>query len=427
VALSAYLDVFNTGTGIAGTTIARSGYGFQPVAFLLWTTGRTETTDAGGSASCVGNIGLGVSATDRRCVAWYLADGGGNANSGTGRFNAAILMEGTGDTTTAGALDVQSVDSDGLTFVVDVQFTASLRVQVLAWGGSDVTAAATGSFDTGTSTGNQSISLGWQPSLVFFLSARVVTENTFSQDASWTFGVAQSNTARWCIGAFNNDNATTMATRRYGTPLECGVQVTAAATDSNVRWDFVSMDATGFTINRLEAGANTRVYYLALAGGAWAVGSLTTRTDGNDIAVTGLGFQPAGLLFGSHGTAASTQDTLDTHGMASLGAATSPTARGAHAYSDENGLGDAEVATFVEHDAVYIASDLADGVAALMDLKSLETTGFTTVMDTPEPSAGAFVGWVAGGNVVAPPAGRTTHNTRSQPLGLAHGLGFRIG
>ena len=412
MSLACFLDSFNVTTGTAGTTIPRSGYGFSPKAFLIWTMGRTEATDAAGSSNAKISMGVGASSTARRAVGSYAQDVAAAAISGCSRATAAVLVEVVSATATAGKLDVSSIDAEGITFIIDVQFVTNLRVHVLAIGGTDVTAVDVGTFNTTNTTGNLDVTTGFPPDIVFFLSANnTANDDVVESDCVGGLGVAASSAQQAVVLSANNNTATNMNTTRYGYAGECYGSVAANVSSTTVRGTYVGTTGTGFTVNRLESGTNTSIIYLAIQGGAWAVGTLTTRTDGADIAVTGLAGQPVGLLFCSHGAPQSTQDTVDDHGMFSLGAATSPTARAAQGYSDQDALADAEIATFVEYDAVYVKSDLADGVDALMDLKSIGPTDFVTVMDDTEPTAGSMVVWVAGMNVTAPasPLGSGTH------------------
>lgn len=88
--------------------------------------------------------------------------------------------------------------------------------------------------------------------------------------------------------------------------------------------------------------------------------------------------------------------------MLSVGAASSPSNRGCLGYSDENGLTTTEITTGVEFDEVYMSFDLADGIEALMDLKSIESTGFTCVMDDVETLLAADVHWISVGPAAVP-------------------------
>jgi hypothetical protein len=91
VALQAFFDSFNVTTGAIGTTIVRTGYGFQPKAFLLWGFGRTEAGPAAGRGTLKATIGLATSATDRRCQGIYSGDALASAVTGGIRLSLPRL------------------------------------------------------------------------------------------------------------------------------------------------------------------------------------------------------------------------------------------------------------------------------------------------------------------------------------------------
>ncbi len=68
---------------------------------------------------------------------------------------------------------------------------------------------------------------------------------------------------------------------------------------------------------------------------------------------------------------------------------------------DENGTADSETARAVEHDEVYANIATDDTIEGLLDIKSIDSDGFTCVMDDPDPSA-AFVPYMAFGDTAAP-------------------------
>jgi len=167
---------------------------------------------------------------------------------------------------------------------------------------------------------------------------------------------------------------------------------------STIRNSFVSFDADGFTLNALEASAQRYFNFICLKGGQYSAGDITTRTDGNDIAET-VGFTPVALLFASANRALSTQDTLTDHNSISIGAGTSTTNRACAAIWDQDALADTETA-FANYDTAVYANVADDAIAGLMDIKSIDASGFTCVMDDTDPTA-CWVTYLAIGAVVA--------------------------
>lgn len=159
-----------------------------------------------------------------------------------------------------------------------------------------------GNFTTNTSTGNQSITgVGFQPKVVFFIT----TVNTSVGNADsliYGFGVATSSTARWSMSAASMDNlgGNSNDDRAFNSDECISVNVNASIL---LEADFVSMDSDGFTINITTADATGRIVgYLALGGsdlsvkvGTWDL----PTTTGTGKTVTGVGFQPSGMLVGN--------------------------------------------------------------------------------------------------------------------------------
>jgi hypothetical protein len=155
-------------------------------------------------------------------------------------------------------------------------------------------------------------------------------------------------------------------------------------------------------VNWLERGLDTRVYYLSIQGGSWAVGDLLTQTDTTTaMAESGFGFSPSSLLFVSAGKAEDASDTSSAHWKMSVGMATSTSNCGAVAGGSRNGNTTMFTQNFIEYDSVYINFDPAtDAITGLMDVQSFDSDGATMIMDDADPSQ-AFVWYVAAGSTPA--------------------------
>ena len=393
---------FNTGTGAAASTVAVTGVGFTPKALILWwtkstTTGSTDETVAGSI-----NFGIGFVAdtTHRNCTTYQSEDASATTDSDTMFWSDAAVGVMTITGAVDGLLDLQSYDADGFTMVVDDQFTASYHISYLALGGTDITNVFAGTQATPAATGNAAVTgVGFAPSVLFNWTGRGETTGTRADNAAIGFGCAVSTSQRGTT-AIHSVNGVEPYAKSYGygsETLSLGSTGGAGSTNMLIRGDLVSFNADGFTINWINTAAPRSHGYLAIKGGNWAVGSLTTRTDGADIAVTGLGFTPAFGLFSSVGVAQSTVDVATGNAMLSVGAFDSVSSRVAQAIMEVDGVADSKTAYSVEHDEVYINFGTADAQVGLMDIKSVESAGFTCVMVDTDPS-GAFVWYVTAGN-----------------------------
>lgn len=393
----------NTTTNAAGNTVVVNTLGFQPKVIFFWWNGRVDTTDAVGRRTQQTGFGYAVSTTDRRYATCLSQDTPTSMVTNRMQGNAACI----GITTTAdaidGLMDLQSMDSGGFTLVIDDAFTASYTIHYLALGGSDIVSVAGNNFTMATVTGNQDVEqVSFLPNFIFFFSSGQQTINdSVSVDATLTLGAAKSSSNRYTYVGGSNDGAGNAQTMSYCYDGECIAFLDSAITATESRADFVnfhSSPANGFRINWLENAVTTKIIsYVAIqfTNDSYVVlGDLLTRTDGNDIVESGFPHLPLGGMFISHCKAKSTQDTAQDDFELSIGAFNSASSRSAIGMMDDDAAATAVVGTAIEFDEVYInLPNTAASVEGLMDIKSVDATGFTAVMDDTDPSA-AFV-WYA--------------------------------
>jgi hypothetical protein len=398
MALSAKVGSFDTGTDAVSSSVIVTGVGFQPSAIMFWWSGRTGSSDAVGSAHIQRGFGCATSSTSRRAVASRSEDAAATSDvSRAGYDSACVVVMSPTSAAIDGLLDFASFDSDGFTLTVDDQFTASYRIHYLALGGADLTNATTGSFSTAAGTGDEAYTgVGFQPDCVIFLAPNTNTLNSAQGGGEMCIGAAvdASNQAVWYGDAIAVSG--TMATINYCRAGECYVNSSSSAT--TIRASLSTMDADGFTLNFSEAAAATTVFYLALRGGRYAVGDISTPANTTPFAETSVGVgTPVAAMFVSAGKVEDAEDTPSVHDRWSLGAATSSSAQVAMGTWEENGTADAENATAVEHDAVFVNIASTDAVQSRMELDSMDSDGFTLSMETAD-AGGQFVWYVAFGS-----------------------------
>lgn len=407
----------SSGTAVVTTTIdvetldGQSGTPFVPVATLFFWSGRTESADAVGGQNHRRGVGFGVSATDRRCMFTQSVDAAAAAASDMAQRDDACIGVLDSAGAVAGLLDY-SVQGNGFRLTVDDQFPDDVRIGYLALGGDSLTLAKTGRITQPTSAGSQVTSgLGIAPSAAFFLGyGSSGTPPHATTDSRLGFGFAHSSTGQAAYTGGSNDAAATMVARSYCLDgVEClAIAGTSVGVSQVARAALTSFDATGFTLNWIEADATARsVFYLLIQGGSWKQFALTTLTDTTtDIATTGHGFAPAGALLLSAARAESTQDTASDHDAWSMGACASVSQRVAMATLDQTALADSAVSNAVEHDEVYVNLSATDTIQGLMDIKSFDADGLTFIMDDADPAgcfiAGLAVGPRAAGGVPVP-------------------------
>lgn len=403
MAMDSAVGSFNTGTGAIGTTVVVSGLSFAPVVVFFWWNGRTETIDASGRRTATRGFSAASSTTSRRRVNTLAQDTPTTMVTNRSQDDTEVVAISTTSSTVDGLLDVQSFDSGGFTLVVDDQFTADYRVQFLALGGSDITDVNIDHFTKNTTTGNQDItSLSFEPDLVLmFSSGQTTMGGTIAADSRFCIGAIDSAGRQAVYAGGSNNNAGNAQTLSYCTDLECFAQYDAAITSVVDRASYVSMLSNGFRINWDENTGATAdlIIFVALKGGNYRVDSLLTQTDTTtDIVKSGFGFTPVSALFVSHAKAESTINTAQDDDDWSTGAFSSTSLRVAMATSDDDAAATAIVSSATEHDEVYINLNANTGaVEGLMDIKSIDSDGFTLIMDDADPSQ-AFVWFIAFGS-----------------------------
>lgn len=398
MAFDAYVGSFNLDTGLTATqTQAITGVGFEPKLVIFWYTGSTATSDttAGGDSKVV--MAAATSASNRYCAGGSEVDA--QATSAGGRFKYTdrvihVIRGSTAFEAVDGYFDFSSMDSDGFTLIVDDAVTVALRISYLALGGSDLTNVYLAEVEVPSSTGNWDYtSVGFQPDAAIFFSSGMWYGVSDTISPSLSVGMAVSSSAQGVASCWSRGQQLTTETNAYNYSGE----VLASGRGPGERDTFVSFLSNGFRLNHLEGVASTySMGVICLKGGQYTVGNLTTRTDANDIVESGFGFQPEAILFASANRSLSTQDVATADAKLSIGAATSTTNRAVQAFWSDNAAADVACAYANYDSAVYAHVD-SDSIVALMDIKSIDSGGFTCVMDDTEPTTASWVTYVAFG------------------------------
>lgn len=389
MSLNAKVGAFSTGTGSADVEVT---VGFQPKAIIFWWGGRTDLVDAVGQRNIDYGFGFATSATSRVCFAAHCEDDQTNTATARAPRNDSCVNTVDSSQSVDGIADLKSMEPDGFIIAIDDPFSYDLRVHYLALGGDSITDAVCGtdslSFNDTTISG-----VGFQPDLMFIGTNGETSWNQRAGGAWLGLGAGISSTQRATLtGATGNGESSSDAVS-YCIDIEFISKCRGGVV--NFRQGFSAMNSDGCTTTHIEAPGPRLVGYLALKGGDYKIGSLLTRDDGEDISVSGLASKPSAAFFASHTRAESTQDSADTHFKQSLGAFSSLTDRGVQSINDEQ-INPTDCYSAIEYDEVYANIDNAGAIQGLMDVKSIESDGFTCVMDDTDPSA-ALVWYVTFG------------------------------
>lgn len=373
--------------------------GFDPKAVIAFYGSQTAT---GGSADS--HFGFGFSGTAAEDVSTYSNSDDGVTTSDTVRstLTTAFLKSTVAGATTARiTATMSSMGTDKFT----TNFSATVngvKHSFLALGGTDVTNAAAGTVASNTTTANFSVTgLGFQPDIVF-LSVQLITgTGTANNNSVIGFGVAKSSSERWCM-VMRSQNAQADANTARGFYNNRCLVLSSAITDNVVdEYDFVSMDSDGFTLSHpTSSGTAWGIVYLAIKGGQWALGTFNQATStGVQTSVSGLAFQPVGIILGSAGH--DTANTITTTARMSFGAASSTTSREAIFAGDEDAAATMKADSYYATDKVIVLCDEAGGgsptVLAAADLDSFNSGGFSLNWTTAD-STQRIIGYVAFGS-----------------------------
>jgi len=114
-----FVDEFVTSTTL-NATIARSGYGFQPSAGMVYSVAEPESTADTSVAHSECCMGAYLSAGDRQAVTATDQDAvGTSAISVAVEYDEVYVNLAVGAATIDGLMDVSTIDSDGITYIMD--------------------------------------------------------------------------------------------------------------------------------------------------------------------------------------------------------------------------------------------------------------------------------------------------------------------
>ena len=404
MATSVKVGTFQTGTGT--TAISPTSFGFQPRVVCMWT---TYPGDAGDGAN---NYSLSFGcmtdeATNQQRGIWMGCDQAiDNSDCNQIMYDDRVARVYNGGTTLVGDLNMTSFDADGFTVTPVDAFTSDTTFGYWALGGTDITDASLDTLSRDATIATYSTTApGFQPDfLLYFGTLGAAAVNTMEASAYLSLGFTDgTNAAVMATEAL--DNQATSDTRQYTRSAAGQLELfalTQAATGVLQRESFVSFDANGFTMNRVEASGTRSTFALTIKGGQWFVGDLLSVTSITSIAETGVGFTPKGLVFLKASVTAgqNTSDTSTAGGSFSLGAATSSTERFAMQTAANDGNA-ANTGYFNNQSTVKISlrHNPPDNVLqGDIDFTSMDADGFTLAQEDADPSQFFCVYFAVGNN-----------------------------
>lgn len=297
MALNAQVAAITANTLAGGQTT--SGVGFQPKLLMML---GSRTTTAGSIAGASFGLGYGDVVHNETFVGFNSADNVATTDAVRTTLNTRIFQASPpGDATEDCSASLTSFNSDGWQLNYNAASSA-FNLGYLALGGSDIANTVTGTFAMNSTTGSQSVTgLGFTPDVVFFSVVNATALGSVNTHYALSYGAATA-TSQWGVAVAGRSGAGTSNTRRAFRTNACGIICYSNSDAVEVAFNIVSMDVDGFTINisgAAGAGTTYQVAYTAIKGGRWKVGTFQQPTTTGNQSVTGVGFEPSGVIIGS--------------------------------------------------------------------------------------------------------------------------------
>lgn len=397
-----FVDGFNVSTGGAGTTQVRTGYGATPKAIIVFSTGRSGAVTAAGRQSFMTAFGFASGPSARFAAMAYSNDAEPLTDTERIHRTDCVFVTRFGGSTD-GRLDVQSFDADGVTFIVDEQFSAAWRITVLAIMGRDVQAEVS-SFSLRDEIGEQEAAVStFLPDTA--LLASINSSSGTSTTAYMSIGCASgpNGAIQNRVSSIMDQNAvTTTNTGSYSIDGEAYATLATTAPVLNGRSVVTEWRSNGFVIDArkvITGSPTTRgVGTLCLKGVQFTLGDLLTLTStGVDINITGLPETVRGGLFVSTCLPENVMDVRQDGAAMSIGAFTGVGAQQAQGMASQHGQADSVVGASFDTANVY--SNMAANAASVEGAMAVTAVGSGTVtlqMTDADPTQN-FVWYLIGG------------------------------
>ncbi len=406
---------FSTTTGVAGTTVALTGFGFTPVAgrsfIQFWWDGRTELVNTIGNASHRRGTGISTGPSVNYCATSKSKDAVALADTASDQHELRCVEIINASTDTVdGEGRITSYDADGATFTVDNQFGQSFTIHYKAYEGIEIEASTYGIITEPGAIGTVSYTFpGRRPDALIAIGtsgnvlAGIATGSRFMQGFA-TFAKNAIQQFTFCAGS--QDGVSPTDTANYAQDGQFLSLLDSGISNVTTRARVTAVNGNGFDLTWDEvSGIGGREWQiLAISGGQWLAGSMLTVTAGNNITVTGVPFTPRGYTLVSSNRAQPASDTLSTPDEWCMGAVDQNANQRSMAVEDATGVATSLVSTVVQFDSV-IATGNGLVPAPPIDCRITHTNftvdGWVDAQPTSD-GAGRWIGYFAEGDAIPP-------------------------
>lgn len=334
-AIGANLDVkvgsFAANTSTGNQTVAH-GLASTPKVILFW---GTNASADGNATHAVHMLGVGISSTERRNISTYAESADVTQVNAVSQQNSSCIFYAS----LAKTADLVSID--GTNFVINWTVAPGIAyvINYMAIGGSALTNYKLGIVTAKTSTGSQAYTgVGFQPDALMLFAGKWSTPETFHLTTNGTglMSFVHSTSERGYV-AWRSKNGANPSVAKH---RQSASKVAGSLTDTGIftEADFVSMDSDGFTLTYPTAGGSSDImYYLALKGPQFKVGTITQPTS-TGVQSTTVGFPPKGVILMSANDTTANDDATNNGQGISFGAASGTSNRGCTWFGDTHGV-----------------------------------------------------------------------------------------
>ncbi len=383
-----------------GNSQVVTGLGFDPKIVFFFPT--RQTAD-GVITHAMHAFGAAVSSTERFSAQVTNEDGQTMSDSIgemlTTRCISALVY---GTASIVYDADFVSMDTGAFTINVTTAPGSAFRVGYLALGGTDLTDVALGSFQGGGFVEQDITDVGFQPDCVILIGTNEddaidTSENHFMFMTGWATGESAERGV-WSQSGRNNVSPS----------VEKRAQVTNAIINSLDRnGNIVGVaELTSFLSNGFQLTFSDVIdefyFYIALKGGQYFAGELTTQTGAGVFSETGVGFEGIAAMFMSFCNPANA--SVQAHAELSLGIATSSTEQFMRGHQAEDVQSTTDADQFSDDDLIYANYDQNQTLEGSAKFSKFESDGFELDQIDGDPTAGNETLYLVFGSNAAAPA-----------------------
>lgn len=303
------------GTGFQSIT----SVGFQPKAIIFYWTRQTTNNF---SPNVNAGFGMATSSTNQSAVSVTMIDNSGRSDQGRrySNSNCIIFLTGGGPPTLDSQATFVGFSLKGFTLNWTTSSANQYIIHYIALGGN--IQAKVGNFTLTTISGTQSVTgVGFQPDFILFNWSYGTALNSNIARSQLGIGFAKNSSEQVSFTQAGSDNIGLNTDKRWWQRTDsCILSLTTTNPPAqDARVSFVSMDADGFTVNKIDPPAvQHTIFYLAIKGGQHKVGFFNQPAVNGSQSIIDVGFSPNLLLFTSYNLLANTSE--QSNGGVSIGA-----------------------------------------------------------------------------------------------------------